>query len=100
MAQSPRSMLRQNRRGLPPPPPETEIAALLEGLGVSAASNLIGMLQDVQERFGYLPPAALEQISRRTGTPLSRIWGVVSFYAQFYTEPRGRHTIRCCRGTA
>lgn len=100
MAQSPRSMLRQSRRGLPPPPPETEIAALLEGLGVSAASNLIGMLQDVQERFGYLPPAALEQISRRTGTPLSRIWGVVSFYAQFYTEPRGRHTIRCCRGTA
>ena len=32
--------------------------------------------------------------------PLSRIYGVVSFYAQFYTEPRGRHTILCCRGTA
>jgi len=100
MAQSPRSMLRQSRRGLPPPPPEAAIAALLDGLGVSAASNLIGLLQDVQERFGYLPPAALEQISRRTETPLSRVWGVVSFYAQFYTEPRGRHTIRCCRGTA
>ena len=100
MAQSPRSILRQRRRGLPPPPPDAEIAALLDGLGVSAESNLIGVLQEVQERFGYLPPAALEQISRRTDISLSRVWGVVSFYAQFYTEPRGRHTIRCCRGTA
>ena len=47
-----------------------------------------------------LPPAALREISRRTRIPLSHVWGVVSFYAQFYTEPRGRHTIRCCRGTA
>jgi len=100
MAQSPRSMLRQRRRGLPPPPPDAEIAAHLDDLGVSPASNLIGVLQDVQERFGYLPPAALRETSRRTRIPLSRVWGVVSFYAQFYTEPRGRHTIRCCRGTA
>ena len=100
MAQSPRSMLRQRRRGLPPPPPDAEIAAHLDDLGVSRASNLIGVLQDVQERFGYLPPAALRETSRRTRIPLSRVWGVVSFYAQFYTEPRGRHTIRCCRGTA
>ncbi len=100
MAQSPRSMLRQRRRGLPPPPPDADIAAHLDDLGVSRASNLIGVLQDVQERFGYLPPAALRETSRRTRIPLSRVWGVVSFYAQFYTEPRGRHTIRCCRGTA
>jgi len=100
MAQSPRSMLRQRRRGLPPPPPDAEIAEHLDDLGVSRASNLIGVLQDVQERFGYLPPAALRETSRRTRIPLSRVWGVVSFYAQFYTEPHGRHTIRCCRGTA
>ena len=100
MAQSLRSMLRQRRRGLPPPPTDAEIAALLDDLGVSPASNLIGVLQDVQDRFGYLPPLALREISRRTRIPLSRVWGVVSFYAQFYTEPRGRHTIRCCRGTA
>jgi len=100
MAQSPRSMLRQRRRGLPPPPPDADIAAHLDELSISPASNLIGVLQDVQERFGYLPPAALRETSRRTRIPLSRVWGVVSFYAQFYTEPRGRHTIRCCRGTA
>ncbi len=43
---------------------------------------------------------ALEQISRRLRIPLSRIYGVVSFYARFYTSPRGRHTILACRGTA
>jgi len=100
MAQSPRSMLRQRRRGLPPPPPDAEIAEHLDDLGVSPASNLIGILQDVQDHFGYLPPKALREISRRTRIPLSRVWGVVSFYAQFYTTPRGKHTVRCCRGTA
>ena len=96
-----------------PQPPAEEIAALLDRLGVGRApgrvagapqrggeSNLIGVLQDVQEHFGYLSPEALEQISLRMRIPLSRVYGVVSFYAQFYTEPHGRHTIRCCRGTA
>lgn len=81
-------------------PSAAEVTDLLDALKVSPASNLIGVLQETQERFGYLPPNALEAISRRMKIPLSRIWGVVTFYAQFYTEPRGRHTIRCCRGTA
>ncbi len=79
---------------------QAEIETWLAQLELSPESNLIEVLQAVQERFGYLPPAALREISRRTKTPLSRVYGVVSFYAQFYTEPRGRHTIRCCRGTA
>jgi len=82
------------------PTPAAEVRRLLVDLQVSAHSNLIGVLQEVQERFGYLPAPALVEISRRARIPLSRIWGVVTFYAQFYTEPRGRHTIRCCRGTA
>ncbi|GAG09151.1 unnamed protein product [marine sediment metagenome] len=81
-------------------PSADEISAVLDELDVSPQSNLIGLLQEVQDRLGYLPAPALQQINRRTRTPLSRIYGVVSFYAQFYTEPRGRHTIRCCRGTA
>ena len=81
-------------------PSKSEIKVLLDHLNVSPDSNLIGVLQEVQERFGYLAPVVLREISRRAKTPLSRIYGVVSFYAQFYTQPRGRHTIRCCRGTA
>ena len=81
-------------------PTEAEISSVLDKWGISRQSNLVSVLQEVQERFGYLPAPALSEISRRMKTPLSRIYGVVSFYAQFYTQPRGRHTIKCCRGTA
>jgi len=81
-------------------PTDADIEAALDALDVSRQSNLISVLQEVQDRFGYLPPAALERISSRTKIYLSRVYGVVSFYAQFYTEPRGKHTVRCCRGTA
>ncbi len=81
-------------------PSEAEVQALLDKFGVCPTSDLISVLQQVQDSFGYLPAICLEQMSRRTKIPLSRIYGVVSFYAQFYTEPHGRHTIRVCRGTA
>ena len=81
-------------------PSDKEIESLLDEVNMSGNCNLIGILQEVQRHFGYLPAGALSQISSRMRVPLSRIYGVVSFYAQFYTSPRGRHTIRCCRGTA
>jgi len=83
-----------------PGPSDADVRELLDRLDVGRGANLIGVLQAVQDHFGYLPAPALERIGRRTRTPLSRVYGVVSFYAQFYTAPRGRHTIRCCRGTA
>ena len=81
-------------------PDKADISALLDRLAVSPDSNLIGVLQSVQDSFGYLPRPAIEEVSGRTGVRLSTIYGVITFYAQFYTEPRGRHTIKCCRGTA
>jgi len=39
-------------------------------------------------------------VCERTGLPASRVYGVATFYEQFHLEPRGRHLIRCCRGTA
>ena len=81
-------------------PSDADIRSLLDKLNVTPASNLIAVLQGVQGRFGYLPAPALGEISHRTRIPLSRVYGVVSFYAQFYTEPRGKHTVRCCTGTA
>ena len=83
-----------------PEPSDDEVTLALDELDVSHESNLIGVLQEVQERFGYLPANALKEISRRTKIRLSKVHGVVSFYAQFYTEPRGKHTVRACRGTA
>ncbi len=61
---------------------------------------LIPILQKTQQTFGYLPKEALEIISSETKTPLSRIYGVVTFYAQFYLKPRGRYVIKSCQGTA
>ena len=40
------------------------------------------------------------EMSKRTGIAASQIYGVATFYEQFYFEPRGRHTVKCCRGTA
>lgn len=61
---------------------------------------LIPVLQEAQAIFGYLPEEVLALISKRLKIPLSSIYGVVTFYAQFYLTPRGRHTVRVCRGTA
>jgi NADH-quinone oxidoreductase E subunit len=66
--------------------------------GVEGA--LIPVLQEAQEIYGYLTEEVLDHIGKRLHIPTSRIFGVVSFYAQFYTTPRGRHTVRVCRGTA
>jgi len=62
--------------------------------------SLIPLLQATQELYGYLPELVLQYIHEKTREPLSRIYGVVTFYAQFYLTPRGRHTVRACRGTA
>jgi len=61
---------------------------------------LIPALQEAQGIYGYLPEEVLVHVSQGLKIPLSRIYGVVTFYAQFYTTKRGRHTVRVCRGTA
>ena len=61
---------------------------------------MIPVLQEAQGIYGYLPEEVLDSISKTLDIPLSRIYGVVTFYAQFYLSRRGRHTVRVCRGTA
>jgi NADH-quinone oxidoreductase subunit E len=61
---------------------------------------LMGLLQDIQESLGYLPEEALEEVSRHLKVPLSHIYGVISFYAQFSLTPRGKNLIKMCMGTA
>jgi NADH-quinone oxidoreductase subunit E len=61
---------------------------------------LIPILQEIQEVCGYLPEIALRRVSEKTKIPLSNVYGVTTFYAQFYLTRRGRNSIRVCRGTA
>lgn len=63
-------------------------------------SDLIPLLQALQDHYGYLPRPVLETVTEETGIPLSRVMGVATFYEQFSLTPRGRHIIRVCRGTA
>ena len=61
---------------------------------------LIPILQEVQNLYNYLPKDVLEYIADKTGTPISEIYGVVTFYSLFHLNPRGRNVIRVCQGTA
>lgn len=61
---------------------------------------LIPVLQKAQEIYGYLPAEVLREVSRNLQIPVSKIFGVVTFYAQFHLHPRGRNIVRVCLGTA
>ncbi len=61
---------------------------------------LIPLLQEIQRVLGYIPPAVVPHIARAMELFPSQVQGVISFYAQFYTEPRGKNIVRVCRGTA
>jgi NADH-quinone oxidoreductase subunit E len=62
--------------------------------------TLIPILQKAQDIFGYLPREVLIHISEKIHVPLSQVYGVVTFYAQFHLSPRGRNIVRSCQGTA
>jgi len=74
----------------------------LDGLlaGAGQEGDLIPTLQRVQEEYGYIPPETIRPMAARLGLFPSKVQGVVSFYSQFYTEPRGRNVVTVCRGTA
>lgn len=62
--------------------------------------DLIPILQDVQEAVGYIPAEAMKAVARHLNIPESTVYGVVTFYAQFYRTRQGRHKIKVCQGTA
>jgi NADH-quinone oxidoreductase subunit E len=62
--------------------------------------ELITILQETQEKFRYLPAAAMREISGFLNVPESTIYGVSTFYAQFKLTPLGKKVVRVCRGTA
>ena len=77
----------------------TELTKVLETYSGNQ-EELISVLQDVQERFGYLPKEAMFEVSKFLGIPESRVYAVASFYAQFRFTAMGKNTVMVCRGTA
>ena len=63
-------------------------------------AKLIPILQKTQATYGWLPSEAMELIAERLNTALSKVYGVATFYSQFYLEPRGEHELYLCDGTA
>ena len=63
-------------------------------------SNLIQILNEVQEHYGYIPKSAQMAISEYLGIPLAEIYGVITFYARFTLKPKGKYNVAICLGTA
>ena len=61
---------------------------------------LMPVLQEIQERIGYLPTEAMEEVSKRLNIPLTEIYGVATFYHFFSLKPKGKYKIQVCEGTA
>jgi len=80
-------------------PSKSELEELTSN-AVGRRRALIQVLQDVQDRFHWLPPEALEHIAGALGVPLVQVYGVATFYRSFSLEPRGRHVCTVCLGTA
>jgi NADH-quinone oxidoreductase subunit E len=63
-------------------------------------SLLVSILQDTQSEYNYLPREALLEVSAGLDVPLSRVYSVASFFKSFSLQPRGRHLVNVCMGTA
>lgn len=66
----------------------------------SVPGSIITVLRECQDVVGFLPKELLDYISRGLNLPSSEVFGVASFYSLFSMEPKGRHTIKMCLGTA
>jgi NADH:ubiquinone oxidoreductase subunit E len=66
----------------------------------SKPGSLIPVLEEIQEAIGYLPKTIQRKVALGLKIPFSEVYGVVTFYSFFTMVPKGRHTIRCCLGTA
>ena len=66
----------------------------------STMSGLIGMLQDVQDEYSYLPKEVLTDIAEKLNAPLSQVYSLATFYKAFSLKKRGKYLVALCMGTA
>ena len=67
---------------------------------VGMQGALMPALQAIQESYGYIPEPTVHLTAERLNVYASQIYGVLTFYAQFHLEPRGKYIVRVCMGTA
>ncbi|MPM21854.1 NADP-reducing hydrogenase subunit HndA [bioreactor metagenome] len=79
---------------------ETTIDKILAQYDNSGRDSLIPLLQEIQEKEGYLSEEAIVKTGEKLRIPTSKIYGVATFYNQFRFEPMGKYHIQVCRGTA
>ena len=91
--------LSRARLGAQPPVDLDRLQPVIEDY-YEHGTGLIGILQNTQDVYRYLPRRALENISLETGVSLSQIYGVASFYNQFRLTPTGDYIVEVCHGTA
>ena len=83
-------------------PQEVDIS-LIEGVIAkykNKKGGLITLLQEIQAVYTYLPKAALQRVEAELNYPLSELYAVATFYAQFKLKPSGKYSIKVCKGTA
>jgi len=78
----------------------SQIKAILEKYPNAKRENLIPILQDVQEKCGYLSREVVSEVAKYIDLPPAKIYGVATFYNQFRFQPLGKYHIMICRGTA
>jgi NADH-quinone oxidoreductase subunit E len=77
----------------------TKVCSILDQHG-RKASRLVPILQAVQEEYRYLPQEVLTYVATALEVSPARVYGVATFYAHFAIEPKGKHLVRLCDGTA
>ena len=82
------------------PPDQWSVVDSIINTHKSRKGSLIPVLEEIQESLGYIPGIVQERVAAGLEVPLSEVFGVVTFYHFFTMTPRGRHTVRCCLGTA
>lgn len=63
-----------------------------------AQELILSALQEINEHFGWVSPEAAEIVAEHLGTTINRVYGLLTFYADFRTEPRGKHFMLLCHG--
>ena len=79
--------------------PEITLDSILDGRR-SQPHQVIEVLQDVQENYGYISEEAMRAVSDELGMPLMEVYSVASFYKAFSLTPRGEYVLKVCTGTA